>query len=98
MLHRKPTVQEVSRELKEKLKEWRRLICAGVVVPGDKDAEVRLQVYLNGDWTLWWGDPQWDADLPGYWGASTLAAGLYSATSEEITYATREVSRAILGR
>ena len=34
--------------------------------------EVRLQVHPNGSWQVWAGDPCYDTDHRGYWGASEV--------------------------
>lgn len=41
----------------------------------DDDCDVRLQVYLDGDWALRWGDPSYDLDHRGYWGVASVPGG-----------------------
>jgi len=61
-----PTVREIVLDLesyREELAEY-----------GEPDGDVRLQVLPNGEWELWTGDPSYDTDHRGYWGAGTLDA------------------------
>lgn len=37
------------------------------------DFDVRLQVYPNGRWCIRWGDPSYDLDHHGFWGAKMLS-------------------------
>lgn len=37
--------------------------------------DVRLQVYQDGDWSVRWGDSQYDLDHRGYWGCSSISPG-----------------------
>lgn len=39
---------------------------------GQDSIDVRLQVLPNGHWQVNWGDPQYDTDHRGYWGASSV--------------------------
>jgi len=55
-----PPVEDVARELE--------LINANV----EGECEVRLQVYDDGEWMMHYGDPGWDQDHRGYWGASSV--------------------------
>jgi hypothetical protein len=40
--------------------------------PDDKWCDVRLQVWPNGGWAVHCGDPSYDQDHRGYWGASCI--------------------------
>ena len=41
------------------------------VRPGEA-TDIRLQVHENGQWQLHWGDPSFDLDHRGYWGADSI--------------------------
>jgi len=51
---------------------------------GDHYIEVRLQVYEDGDWTVRWGDSQYDQDHRGYWGSSSVPGNGKRFKSEEV--------------
>jgi len=55
--------------------------------------DVRLQVYDNGTWAVRTGDPQYDLDHSGYWGASSLP-GVYEGKVRRCN--TRDVARDLL--
>ena len=61
-----PSIVDVAYEL--------RLINTNVDIGEDPDesCEVRLQVYENGNWVVHYGDPQYDTDHHGFWGASSV--------------------------
>jgi hypothetical protein len=56
----------------------------------DEPLDVRLQVYEDGEWAVHFGDPQYDTDHRGYWGAGSIAP--YSATAADL----REVARELI--
>ena len=58
-----PTISEVAKEL--------RLVNQNVECD-EEGCDVRLQVFANGDWRVHFGDPQYDTDHRGYWGASAI--------------------------
>jgi hypothetical protein len=63
-----PSIESISREL----------LSINEVIESeeiDEDIDVRLQVLPNGDWKIWWGDPQYDTDHRGYWGAGSIPGG-----------------------
>lgn len=39
---------------------------------GEEPCDVRLQVYEDGEWAIRIGDPSYDQDHHGFWGASSL--------------------------
>lgn len=39
---------------------------------GHEEPDVRLNVQESGAWCVLWGDPSYDTDHRGFWGASTL--------------------------
>ncbi len=42
-------------------------------IHGDQPVDVRLQVYPGGNgWAIHWGDPSFDPDHLGYWGAGSV--------------------------
>jgi hypothetical protein len=61
-----PTIKEVAAEL--------RFANATIVNMMDPicEVDVRLQVYPNSAWSIHVGDPCYDTDHQGYWGASYL--------------------------
>lgn len=63
-----PSIAEVVKELKAIKRE----IVKGEV-SADEPLEIRLQVLSNGQWTVHYGDPGYDTDHHGYWGAGSLS-------------------------
>lgn len=67
-----PKLQVVTRELKE---------IQDIVKSDDlNEVDVRLNVHTRG-WCVMYGDPGFDQDHSGYWGASTINTGM---TQEEL--------------
>jgi hypothetical protein len=52
----------------------------------DEECDVRLQVYESemGEWAIRWGDPSFDHDHRGYWGAACVPGGKKRFPSEDI--------------
>jgi hypothetical protein len=48
----------------------------------DDECEIRLQVYPSGDWAVRVGDPCYDLDHHGFWGAGMLDGGDFDALAE----------------
>lgn len=69
--HALPLVEEIVEELNGILEDAEQTDPA-VAAEG---FDVRLQVLPDGCWGLKWGDPGFDLDHNGHWGAATLATG-----------------------
>jgi len=54
----------------------------------DACVDVRLQVYPSGDWHVRVGDPGWDLDHAGTWGASSVGSG---DTDEDLAATARDL-------
>jgi hypothetical protein len=54
--------------------------------PGVEESflDVRLQVYEDGSWSLRHGDPQYDLDHRGFWGAGSVPGDGRRFSSEDI--------------
>lgn len=59
-----PSIEAVAAELRE--------LNQALAHPDGGPGEVRLQVYPNGAWAIRTGDPGYDIDHHGYWGATEL--------------------------
>lgn len=77
-----PNIQDVAAELRSINSEVSEEIDEETGEP--YGIEVRLQVLPNGDWQVWWGDPQYDTDHRGYWGASQVPGSGRRFNSKEI--------------
>lgn len=69
--HMIPSVGEIVEELNGVLEDAQRSDRA-IAAEG---FDVRLQVLSDGCWGIKWGDPSFDLNHSGHWGASTLASG-----------------------
>lgn len=76
-----PTIKEVALELRQ--------INCNVEGPCD----VRLQIYLDGQWRVRWGDVQYDQDHRGFWGFGSVP-GVGKKTVHR--FRSRELARALL--
>jgi hypothetical protein len=69
-----PSIKDVARELASSNRLWRLSLDRDGwdQVGEDSFLDIRLQVLPDGSWALHEGDPQYDTDHRGYWGAGTL--------------------------
>lgn len=65
-----PTVAEVVKELKQIVKEFGKDPESSL--HDEEGLDVRLQVLSNGQWYVHYGDPGYDTDHHGFWGAGSL--------------------------
>ncbi len=70
-----PSVADVARKLRE-VHSCFDPSTGSYADPADDDAfvEVRLQVYPDGQWAIREGDPSFDTDHHGFWGAGSVPA------------------------
>jgi hypothetical protein len=70
-----PSIKDVSAELRAEYAtvEWAMLAKDNDESLDECYLDVRLQVYESGSWAIRSGDPCYDTDHHGYWGASCIA-------------------------
>lgn len=80
-----PTIDDVAEEL--------RLINLNTEAEDEEGIDVRLQVYEDGAWAIRVGDPSYDTDHRGYWGASGVPGVLGGIPGR---FNAREVARDLI--
>ena len=75
-----PSIRSVAAVLRE-INRW-----DSYTEPGVEDSfiDVRLQVYDNGSWAVRHGDPQYDLDHRGFWGAGSVPGDCRRFRSEDV--------------